>query len=145
MSTEIDTAPALTESQARALFEKEFVPHLDAMYNFALRLTNDEDDAHDLVQDTCMRAFRFIGSFEPGTYAKAWLFRILKNNFIASFDLDAVRSACSRCFNVSHPPRPTGCSHFVGYRIPANGNGDIFCGSRPSPKFNTGFLLEHHV
>ena len=58
MSTEIDTAPALTESQARALFEMEFVPHMDAMYNFALRLTNDEDDAHDLVQDTCMRAFR---------------------------------------------------------------------------------------
>ena len=46
MSTEIDSAHALTESQARALFEKEFVPHMDAMYNFALRLTNDEDDAH---------------------------------------------------------------------------------------------------
>jgi RNA polymerase sigma-70 factor (ECF subfamily) len=58
---------------------------MDAMYNFALRLTNDEDDAHDLVQDTCMRAFRFIGSFEPGTYAKAWLFRILKNNFINDY------------------------------------------------------------
>lgn len=85
MSTETSSAIALTESQARSLFEKEFVPHLDAMYNFALRLTNDEDDAHDLVQDTCMRAFRFIGSFEPGTYAKAWLFRILKNNFINDY------------------------------------------------------------
>ncbi|MFM2442216.1 MAG: hypothetical protein RL449_857 [Bacteroidota bacterium] len=85
MSTSTSSATALTESQARILFEKEFVPHLDAMYNFALRLTNDEDDAHDLVQDTCMRAFRFIGSFEPGTYAKAWLFRILKNNFINDY------------------------------------------------------------
>ena len=85
MSTSTSSATALTESQARILFEKEFVPHLDAMYNFALRLTNDEDDAHDLMQDTCMRAFRFIGSFEPGTYAKAWLFRILKNNFINDY------------------------------------------------------------
>lgn len=85
MSTESSSVVKLTESQARVLFEKEFVPHMDAMYNFALRLTNDEDDAHDLVQDTCMRAFRFIGSFEPGTYAKAWLFRILKNNFINDY------------------------------------------------------------
>jgi RNA polymerase sigma-70 factor (ECF subfamily) len=85
MSTESSSVIALTELQARDLFEKEFVPHMDAMYNFALRLTNDEDDAHDLVQDTCMRAFRFIGSFEPGTYAKAWLFRILKNNFINDY------------------------------------------------------------
>ncbi|MEN9958963.1 MAG: hypothetical protein RLZZ474_1207 [Bacteroidota bacterium] len=74
-----------SQANAQALFEKEFMPHLDAMYNFALRLTNDEDDAQDLVQDTCMKAFRFIDSFEPGTYAKAWLFRILKNNFINDY------------------------------------------------------------
>ncbi len=58
---------------------------MDAMYNFALKLTNDEDEAQDLVQDTCMKAYRFIHSFEPGTYAKAWLFRILKNNFINDY------------------------------------------------------------
>jgi RNA polymerase sigma-70 factor (ECF subfamily) len=58
---------------------------MDAMYNFALKLTNDVDEARDLVQDTCMKAFRFIHSFEPGTYAKAWLFRILKNNFINDY------------------------------------------------------------
>jgi len=78
-------AISLPQSEASALFEKEFMPHLDAMYNFAFRLTNDEDDAQDLVQDTCMKAFRFISSFEPGTYAKAWLFRILKNNFINDY------------------------------------------------------------
>lgn len=58
---------------------------MDAMYNFALKLTNDEDEAQDLVQDTCIKAYRFIHSFEPGTYAKAWLFRILKNNFINDY------------------------------------------------------------
>jgi RNA polymerase sigma-70 factor (ECF subfamily) len=70
---------------ARYVFEKEFMPHMDAMYNFALKLTADEDDAQDLVQDTCLKAYRFINSFEPGTYAKAWLFRILKNNFINDY------------------------------------------------------------
>lgn len=70
---------------ARRVFEKEFMPHLDAMYNFALKLTSDVDDAQDLVQDTCLKAYRFINSFEPGTYAKAWLFRILKNNFINDY------------------------------------------------------------
>ena len=70
---------------ARDVFEKEFIPHMDAMYNFALKLTADEDDAQDLVQDTCLKAYRFINSFEPGTYAKAWLFRILKNNFINDY------------------------------------------------------------
>ena len=83
---ETATQKVLTSQfDARALFEKEFLPHLDAMYNFALRLTNDEDDAQDLVQDTCIKAFRFSHSFEPGTYAKAWLFRILKNNFINDY------------------------------------------------------------
>ena len=75
----------IPDYKAKEIFEKEFMHHLDAMYNFALKLTADEDDAQDLVQDTCVKAFRFIGSFEPGTYAKAWLFRILKNNFINDY------------------------------------------------------------
>ncbi len=67
------------------IFKSEFFPHLDSMYNFAFRLTFDEDDAKDLVQDTYLKAFRFIDSFEQGTNAKAWLFRILKNSFINDF------------------------------------------------------------
>jgi RNA polymerase sigma-70 factor (ECF subfamily) len=75
----------ISPEQAQAIFQQEFFPHMHAMYNFALKLTNDEDEAQDLVQDTCMKAYRFIHSFEPGTYAKAWLFRILKNNFINDY------------------------------------------------------------
>ncbi|MFQ3212557.1 MAG: RNA polymerase sigma factor (sigma-70 family) [Marivirga sp.] len=67
------------------VFDNEFMPHIDAMYNFAYRLTLDEDDAKDLVQETYMKAFRFIKSFEAGTNAKAWLFRILKNSFINNY------------------------------------------------------------
>jgi len=71
--------------QRYAEFEKEAVPHLDAVYNFALRMTGDEDDADDLVQETFLKAFRFFDKFEKGTNCKAWLFRILKNSFINDY------------------------------------------------------------
>ncbi len=67
------------------LFEKEFLPHAEALYNFAYHLTYDEEDANDLVQDTFLKAFRFIDSYERGTNGKAWLFKILKNGFINEY------------------------------------------------------------
>ena len=74
-----------TEQEKASVFDKELMPHVNSMYNFAYRLTFDEDDAKDLVQDTYLKAFRFINSFERGTNAKAWLFRILKNSFINEY------------------------------------------------------------
>lgn len=74
-----------SESEKHKIFNEELLPHLNSMYNFAYRLTLNEDDANDLVQDTYLKAFRFIDSFEKGTNAKAWLFRILKNSFINEF------------------------------------------------------------
>jgi RNA polymerase sigma-70 factor, ECF subfamily len=63
-------------------FQREALPHLDALYNFALRMTTDPDDADDLVQETFLKAYRFFDKFEKGTNCKAWLFRIMKNSFI---------------------------------------------------------------
>ena len=74
-----------TEQEKVDIFDNEFLPQIDSMYNFAYRLTFDEDDAKDLVQETYLKAFRFIDSFQRGTNAKAWLFRILKNSFINDF------------------------------------------------------------
>ncbi len=66
-------------------FNDEILPHLDALYNFGLRLTTDPNDAEDLVQDTIVKAYRFFSSYEKGTNAKAWLFRILKNSYINNY------------------------------------------------------------
>lgn len=66
-------------------FNEEILPHLDALYNFGLRLTTDPNDAEDLVQDTIVKAYRFFSSYEKGTNAKAWLFRILKNSYINNY------------------------------------------------------------
>jgi RNA polymerase sigma-70 factor (ECF subfamily) len=74
-----------SEEEKQSIFDHEFMPHINSMYNFAYRLTLDEDDAKDLLQDTYLKAFRFIDSFQQGTNAKAWLFRILKNSFINDY------------------------------------------------------------
>jgi RNA polymerase sigma-70 factor (ECF subfamily) len=63
-------------------FEELALQHLEPMYSAALRLTKNERDAEDLVQDTFMRAYRFFDKFERGTNMKAWLFKILTNTFI---------------------------------------------------------------
>lgn len=67
------------------LFEREFLPLIDALYNFAYHLTYNEEDSNDLVQETYLKAYRFIDSYEQGTNAKAWLFKILKNAFINEY------------------------------------------------------------
>lgn len=66
-------------------FEREAVPHMDALYNFALKMTGDSDEADDLVQETYLKAFRFFDKFEKGTNCKAWLFRIMKNTYINKY------------------------------------------------------------
>ena len=84
---ELEQAPKhhYSAQQKQAIFDHEFMPHINSMHNFAYRLTLDSDDASDLVQDTYLKAFRFIDSFQQGTNAKAWLFRILKNSFINDY------------------------------------------------------------
>jgi RNA polymerase sigma-70 factor (ECF subfamily) len=66
-------------------FEREAVPHMDALFNFALKMTGDSDEADDLVQETYLKAFRFFDKFEKGTNCKAWLFRIMKNTYINKY------------------------------------------------------------
>jgi RNA polymerase sigma-70 factor, ECF subfamily len=63
-------------------FEGLALKHVDPLYSAALRLTKNERDAEDLVQDTFLRAYRFFDKFERGTNIKAWLFKILTNTFI---------------------------------------------------------------
>lgn len=72
-------------NQSRADFEALVSPWLDGLYASALRLTRNERNAEDLVQDTVMRAWRFFDKFEKGTNFRAWLFKILTNTFINSY------------------------------------------------------------
>ncbi|MBZ0182752.1 MAG: sigma-70 family RNA polymerase sigma factor [Melioribacteraceae bacterium] len=80
---ETEDKEALAKKYAE--FEQEAMPHMDALYNFALRMTGDPEDADDLVQETYLKAFKFFDKFEKGTNCKAWMFRILKNSFINDY------------------------------------------------------------
>ena len=69
----------------RKQFEVEALPHMDALYRTALRMTKNEKDAEDLVQEAFVKAYRFWDKFETGSNCRAWLFKIMTNIFINEY------------------------------------------------------------
>ncbi len=59
-------------------FNELFVPHMNAAYNLARWLTGNDNAAHDVVQESALRAFRFMDRFAGGN-ARAWLLAIVRN------------------------------------------------------------------
>ena len=57
-------------------------PHLDALFRAAFRLARNEEDAQDLVQEACVRAYRHISELDESRHVKAWLLRVLHNVFV---------------------------------------------------------------
>jgi RNA polymerase sigma-70 factor (ECF subfamily) len=55
------------------------------MRAFALSLCHQRDRVDDLVQEALLRALTGIQSFKPGTNMTAWLFTILRNNFLNEY------------------------------------------------------------
>jgi RNA polymerase sigma-70 factor, ECF subfamily len=66
-------------------FEAATVPHMNALYDAALRLAGDQATAQDLTQETYLRALRSFGTFEPGTNSRAWLLKIQYNLFCTQY------------------------------------------------------------
>lgn len=62
--------------------EDAFRVHRDHLHVLGLRLSGNQAEADDLVQETLLRAYLYRSSFTPGTNARAWLGRILRNLFI---------------------------------------------------------------
>ena len=97
-SEETQAVEVSLEEKARRerVFEGELLPQIDACYTFAYHLVYNEADANDLVQETYLKAYRFIEYFQIGTNSKAWLLRIMKNSFINDY-----RKKTKRPYNVN--------------------------------------------
>ncbi|MGI9052211.1 MAG: sigma-70 family RNA polymerase sigma factor [Ilumatobacteraceae bacterium] len=65
-----------------ATFAEQAMPFAPQLYSAALRMTRNQADAEDLVQEAYLRAYRGFGGFTEGTNLRAWLFRILTNAYI---------------------------------------------------------------
>jgi len=66
------------------VFEELAMPLFDQMYNFAHWLTQNREEAEDLVQETYAKALRGFSAFQLGTNFRAWMYRILRNTFLTS-------------------------------------------------------------
>ena len=85
VSMEIVAKETISEKELQRRFEAEALPLLDQLYGGALRMTRNPQDAEDLVQETYLKAYKSFHSFTPGTNLKAWLYRIMTNNYINSY------------------------------------------------------------
>jgi len=77
------TVVAIDDPSAR--FVRDVMPLVDQLYRAARRYTRSTADAEDLVQETMVKAYAGFHTFTVGTNIRAWLFRILTNNWITSY------------------------------------------------------------
>jgi RNA polymerase sigma-70 factor (ECF subfamily) len=75
----------VTASDLTVTFIRDVTPLLGPLYRQALRMTRHHPDAEDLLQDTMLKAYAHFHNFEQGTNLRAWLFRILTNNYINAY------------------------------------------------------------
>lgn len=54
-------------------------------YGFAFKLTKNQEDANDLIQETCYKALKNIKQFKQGSNFQAWMITIMRNNFVNGF------------------------------------------------------------
>ena len=76
---------ATTNTQNFKEFDELLLESMNSMYNLAYRMTNNREDAQDLVQETSLKAHRFYDKFQKGTNFKAWVLTILRNTFINNY------------------------------------------------------------
>lgn len=74
----MDPVGSWTSTDADNAFTKYVEPEIPILLRVARTLTTSQADAEDLVQETLIRAYRFLDRFD-GSYPRAWLLTILRN------------------------------------------------------------------
>lgn len=75
------------------ILNNEICNHRSCLEAFAIKFTNDVEDANDLVQDTIIKAIRYRHLFKEGTNLRGWLYTIMKNTFINDYRRDSRKNA----------------------------------------------------
>jgi RNA polymerase sigma factor (sigma-70 family) len=66
------------EQEKQAVFEQTILPHLDAAYNLARWIINNDQDVEDIVQESFLRTYKYFTSFQGGS-GRSWLLTIVRN------------------------------------------------------------------
>lgn len=82
---------AETPKEKRERFESEALPLMNMLFAGAMKLTRNQKDAEDLVQDAFVRSFEKFHLFKQGTNFKAWMFRVMTNRFINLYRRKKIR------------------------------------------------------
>jgi len=67
-------------------FNHNYKENFIALTNFAKKLTRNNVEAEELVQQTALKAYKGLHTFKEGTSFKSWSFTILKNTFITNYN-----------------------------------------------------------
>lgn len=124
-----ETTPSVATAQSKpkvdrdARFEREVLSCLPDLARFARSLTHDATEADDLVQESCLLAYRGYHTFRQGDDARRWLFRICRNSFFRQ------RSRANRFESTDDAGDPAAESLATAYGHLAavqRGEGDLF-------------------
>ncbi len=105
----VSSGEGTTSREATEDFEAGVLAQLDSLYRTALRLTRNQQEAEDLVQETMLKAFRFAHTYQRGTNLRAWLFRILNTSAINRYRKQATHPTTT--------PLPEGEEFYLYNRI----------------------------
>ncbi len=66
------------DQRQQDLFMQTILPHLDAAFNLARWMLNNDQDAEDIVQESYLRAYKYFASYQGGN-SRSWLLTIVRN------------------------------------------------------------------
>ncbi|MGV0806373.1 sigma-70 family RNA polymerase sigma factor [Mycolicibacterium setense] len=81
----INATEPLPDKQDATRFVNTVLPCIEQIRGRARRLTTNSYDAEDLLQDTLLKAYSGFHTFQPDSNARAWLFRIMYNNWVSAY------------------------------------------------------------
>ncbi|HSL62112.1 MAG TPA: sigma-70 family RNA polymerase sigma factor [Desulfotignum sp.] len=79
------------ETASRQRFKKLTYPHMQLLYNVALKYTGNPFDAQDILQETYLMAFDKFSQLKDPAKIKPWMLRILRNNFLKTCQKESAR------------------------------------------------------